>query len=92
MRCQAWAQRCPHSPRFSQVSKSSQSASAVAGSGRLTYTLVISNNGLAPASAVQVVDAFPPALQLISAATSKPITQAACDNGVVCNLGTLAVG
>jgi len=54
----------------------------------LTYTLVITNHGPAPASNVQVVDALPDGVTFVSATAS----QGLCNSGVTCDLGDLAVG
>jgi len=70
-----------------QLTKSVTPTSAVAGSGQLTYTLVITNHGPATASAVQVVDAFPREFDFVSATASDDST---CNAGVTCDLGEVA--
>jgi len=72
-----------------QIVKSVSPASVIAGSGRITYTLVVTNNGPAPASAVQVVDAFPRQFSFISAVINKSTTTALCSNDGVCDLGEM---
>ncbi|OUC07147.1 hypothetical protein RY27_16660, partial [Litorilinea aerophila] len=62
-----------------------------AGSGLVTYTLVVTNLGPAPASAVQVVDAYPRDFQLVSAVTSKDTSEALCASGGVCDLGEMSI-
>ena len=57
-------------PTDLQLTKLVTPTSAVAGSGRFTYTLVITNDGPATANAVQVVDAFPRQLDFVSATAS----------------------
>ncbi|MFN8465060.1 MAG: hypothetical protein U0X20_05890 [Caldilineaceae bacterium] len=62
------------------------------GGAPITYTLTVTNNGPAPASAVQVTDLFPQAFQLLAIRASLPLTQAQCSSGGVCDLGALASG
>ncbi len=54
----------------------------------LTYTLVVTNNGPAPAEDVLLVDALPDGVTFVSAESS----QGLCNSGVTCDLGSLAVG
>ncbi len=65
--------------------------SAVINGGQVTYTLVVTNDGPSAASAVQVVDAFPREFDFVRATTSKDQGLALCSNGVVCDLGVMAV-
>ncbi len=76
-------------PTDLQIDKSVAPTTAVAGSGRFTYTLTVANNGPAPASAVQVVDALPPEFMFVSATAS---SGSVCNAGVTCDLGEMAVG
>ena len=66
------------------VAKTPSGAVVTAG-GRITYTLVITNYGPATATDVELADALPAGLTLISATPS----QGACDNAGVCFLGSL---
>jgi len=54
---------------------------------RITYTLVVTNNGPADATNVQVVDALPDGVRFVSAVAS----QGVCAAGVSCQLGELLV-
>ncbi|MCO6452393.1 MAG: DUF11 domain-containing protein, partial [Caldilineales bacterium] len=74
-------------PTDLQLTKTVVPGSAIAGSGRFTYTLVVRNNGPAPANAVQVVDAFPSEFDFISATASDG---SLCNSGVTCDLGVMA--
>ncbi|MCP4166403.1 MAG: DUF11 domain-containing protein, partial [Chloroflexi bacterium] len=76
------------SPTDLQLLKSVDPDSAVAGDGYFTYTLEVTNNGPAPASAVQVVDAFPSVFEYVSAVASDGST---CNSGVTCDLNTMEV-
>ncbi len=78
-------------PADLQIAKSVAPANVIAGSGRVTYTLVVTNAGDSPASAVQVVDAFPRQFSFVSAVINKSTTTALCSNDGVCDLGTMAV-
>ncbi len=81
------------SPTDLAITKVVTPAQVVAGGGApITYTLTVTNNGPAPATAVQVTDLFPQPLQLLAIRTSLPVTQAQCSSGGVCDLGSLAVG
>ena len=62
-------------------------ASVTAGQ-RLTYTVVVTNNGPATAQDVQVVDALPAGTTLVAVTPS----QGTCNAGVTCDLGSLAMG
>ncbi len=77
------------SPTDLSLTKSALPVSVVAGNGRFTYTLTATNNGPAPATAVQVIDAFPSEFDFISATTSDGST---CNGGVTCDLGDMANG
>ncbi len=66
------------------------SAGSVAQGGALSYTLTLTNYGLAAATSVVVTDALPASLTFVSATTS----QGSCTNNAglfTCNLGTLNV-
>ena len=71
------------------LTKVATPTSVVAGSGRVTYTLVVTNGGPAEANAVQVVDAFPRDFRFVSATASDG---SLCNGGVVCDLGVMTVG
>ena len=71
------------------LTKVATPTSVVAGSGRVTYTLVVTNGGPAEANAVQVVDAFPRDFRFVSATASDG---SLCSSGVVCDLGVMTVG
>ncbi len=71
------------------LTKIATPTSVVAGSGRVTYTLVVTNGGPAEANAVQVVDAFPRDFRFVSASASNG---SICNSGVVCDLGVMTVG
>ncbi len=68
------------------ISKQASSDPVTAGEN-LTYYLTVTNNGPAVASNVQVVDALPSGVTLVSADASQGI----CNNGITCDLGDLAV-
>jgi uncharacterized repeat protein (TIGR01451 family) len=55
---------------------------------RITYTLVVTNIGPAPAQDVQIVDALPDGVSFVNATAS----QGLCQAGISCQLGNLAVG
>ena len=74
-------------PTDLRIAKSDGPDPVVAGE-TLTYSLRITNAGPAPASNVQVVDALPDAVTLVSVTAS----QGLCNNGITCDLGDLAVG
>ena len=81
------------SPTDLAITKVVTPAQVVAGGGApITYTLTVTNNGPAPATAVQVTDLFPQPFQLLTIRTSLPLTQAQCSSGGVCDLGALANG
>lgn len=81
------------SPTDLALTKVVAPAQVVAGGGApITYTLTVTNNGPAPATAVQVTDLFPQAFQLLAIRTSLPVTQAQCSSGGVCDLGAMASG
>ena len=73
------------------LSKSVTPASAIAGSGRITYTVIVTNSGPSLATAVQVVDALPREFRFVSAAVAGGVTGAVCNSGVTCDLLSLAV-
>ena len=58
--------------------------------GRLTYTIVVGNNGPDAATQVTLADPLPAATSFVSVAT----TQGSCTGGalITCNLGTIAKG
>ncbi len=78
-------------PTDLQLTKSASPASVIAGGGQVTFTLRVTNAGPSPASAVQVVDAFPAAFTLVSATTSKDTSISLCSTGGTCDLGDMAV-
>ena len=81
------------SPTDLAIAKTVVPTQVVAGTGApITYTLVVTNNGPAPAVAVQVTDLFPQPFQLLSIDAGRPVTQAQCSRGGVCDLGSLAAG
>ncbi len=81
------------SPTDLAIGKRVAPAQVIAGSGApITYTLVITNQGPAPATAVQVSDLYPRAFSLVSIQSSRGVTESQCSNGGVCDLGALAVG
>ena len=74
-------------PTDLEISKSDSPDPVFAGQ-TLTYTLSVTNNGPAIASNVQVVDALPTGVTLISATPS----QGLCNTGITCDLGDMPVG
>jgi len=74
-------------PTDLEIAKSDSPDPVLAGE-TLTYTLVITNNGPAPAEDVLVVDALPDGVTFVSATAS----QGLCNGGVTCDLIDLAVG
>jgi uncharacterized repeat protein (TIGR01451 family) len=62
------------------------------GNSVITYTITVTNEGPAPAEAVNVFDLYPFAFQPLSIVASKPVTQAQCTAAAGCVLGSLAVG
>ncbi len=70
-----------------EISKTGTLVTVVAGK-LITYTIVVTNNGPAPASTVQVIDIIPVGTQFVSVNSS----QGLCQTDVVCNLGDLAFG
>ncbi len=79
-------------PTDLRLTKSASPASVIAGGGQVTFTLNVTNAGPSPASAVQVVDAFPAAFTLVRATTSKDTSVSLCSTGGTCDLGEMAVG
>jgi uncharacterized repeat protein (TIGR01451 family) len=77
----------PLNPTDLEIVKSDSPDPVLAGE-TLTYTLVITNNGPAPAEDVLVVDALPDGVTFVSATAS----QGLCNGGVTCDLIDLAVG
>ncbi len=77
---------------ITKVVMPAQVTAGLANGNVITYTLRVTNTGLAPATAVQVADFYPPQFTLVSATTSRPITQAQCSDGGVCDLGEFAIG
>jgi uncharacterized repeat protein (TIGR01451 family) len=67
-------------------SSSTVPATVTAGE-RITYTLAVTNRGPAPAQDVQIVDALPDGVNLVSATAS----QGTCAAAVNCQLGNLAL-
>ncbi len=63
-------------------------AGTVIAGQQLTYTIVVTNNGTATATGVEVVDALPSGTSFVSATASNG---GVCNGGVSCELGTLAV-
>jgi uncharacterized repeat protein (TIGR01451 family) len=74
-------------PTDLSISKS-DSPDPVMASDLLTYTLVVVNEGPAPASNVALIDALPSGVTFVSAETTKGL----CNGGVTCLLGDMAVG
>jgi len=70
------------------LAKTVNPALTTAGNGQFTYTITVTNNGPAPASAVQVVDAYPREFEFISATASDG---SVCNSGMTCDLGTMEV-
>ena len=74
-------------PTDLEIRKDAVSATATAGE-TVAYTLVITNNGPADATNVQVADALPNGVTFQSAVPS----QGFCNGSISCDLGDLAVG
>ena len=72
-----------------EITKSVSPATRIAGDGQFTYVYTVTNNGPAPASAVQVVDAFPREFDFVSATASDSST---CNSGSTCDLGVMING
>lgn len=72
------------SPADLAVAKTASSGTVVAGE-LVTYTLVVTNNGPATATDVEVTDSLPDDVTFVSAETS----QGACDSGVTCLLDAM---
>ncbi len=72
------------------IAKTASAASVTVG-GRLTYTLVISNNGGATATSVVLTDAMPAGITFISGNIITPSGTGTCA-ATGCNLGDLAAG
>ncbi len=72
------------------ISKSSDPETAIAGED-LTYHLMVTNNGLFPATNVLVTDTLPVATSIITATASQG-SGCSLGNVVTCTLGTLAAG
>ncbi|HHW84988.1 MAG TPA: DUF11 domain-containing protein, partial [Chloroflexi bacterium] len=64
----------------------------LSGGNLVTYTLHVTNTGVATTTAVQVTDLYPQNFTLLSATTSLPITRAQCSNGGVCAIDELGIG
>ncbi len=71
-----------------QVAKTSAPNPVVAGN-RLTYTLVVTNSGPAESTDTRVIDTLPFSTHLVAAT---PSNGGICNTGILCLLGTLAVG
>ncbi len=77
-------------PTNLSIDKRDDPESVLAG-GTLTYTLVVTNHGPAPATNVVVLDALPGGVTFVSATTSKyPFGM--CASGVFCILGQVEIG
>ncbi len=70
------------------IVKSAVPTPTVVAGTRLTYTLVVSNADVSPATGVVVADALPAGVTYVSATSSKGV----CGSGVLCTLGTLQPG
>jgi uncharacterized repeat protein (TIGR01451 family)/fimbrial isopeptide formation D2 family protein len=84
-----------NNPTDLTISKRVTPASVTAGlsgGNRVTYTINITNTGVATTTAVQVTDFYPQNFTLLSATTSLPITRAQCSNGGVCVIDELGIG
>jgi uncharacterized repeat protein (TIGR01451 family) len=76
-------------PTNLSLDKAGDPESVLAG-GTLTYTLVVTNHGPAPATNVVVLDALPDGVTFVSATTSKyPFGM--CASGVFCILGQMEI-
>ncbi len=71
-----------------QIAKTSAPNPVVAGN-RLTYTVVVTNSGPAESTDTRVIDTLPFGTHLVSAT---PSNAGICNSGILCLLGTLAVG
>ena len=74
-------------PTDLQITKAGNPSTVIAGQN-VTYGLVVTNNGPAPATNVEVVDVLPDGLTVLSATPS----QGTCSLEGVCELGDISVG
>jgi uncharacterized repeat protein (TIGR01451 family) len=81
------ARQSSHNPTDLAITKT-DTPDPVMASGLLTYTLVVVNQGPAPAAGVTLIDALPSGVTFVSAEPS----QGLCNGGVTCLLGDMAVG
>ncbi len=77
----------PYGATDLSIQKSDSPDPVIAGEN-LTYTLVVTNNGPAPATGVQVVDSLPAGVSYVTSSSTK----GACSAGVLCLIGDMAVG
>jgi uncharacterized repeat protein (TIGR01451 family) len=72
------------------ITKSGSPATQVLGSGNITWTMVVTNNGPSTATGVKVSDPMPAGNTFVSASS----TQGTCTGGAVlnCDIGTMATG
>jgi uncharacterized repeat protein (TIGR01451 family) len=72
------------------VTKSGSPATQVLGSGNITWTMVVTNNGPSTATGVEITDPMPAGNTFVSASS----TQGTCTGGAVltCDIGTMAAG
>jgi uncharacterized repeat protein (TIGR01451 family)/fimbrial isopeptide formation D2 family protein len=81
-------------PTDLQLTKQRTPAALVAGAPAnsvITYTIIVTNAGTAPASGVNVFDLYPTAFDLVSIRTSKALTEAECTVAGGCVLGSLEI-
>ncbi len=76
----------PYSPTDLSITKGDNPDPVTAGQN-LLYTLVVTNNGPAPATSVQVIDLLPSGVTYVGSSSTK----GACSSGVHCLLGDMAV-